>query len=160
MEVKRDQIIEKARYAINNRKNISRRNYKKILKPLLAVNDGEALMLLSIMPRLSSERRIDNYQIDLLKRAKNCRFPPAITALGLIYYDQGKIDLALDLIHEAATLNAAEALRILSISYELGIDGCPKDQCLATAFKDRLKEQPEYDVLIGYFPLCSSVERL
>lgn len=77
-------------------------------------------------------------------------FPPAITDLALIYYDQGKIKLALDMLHEAAEFNDFEALRVLGLSYELGIDGCSKDPERAAHYKERARAQPKYNVLIGY----------
>jgi hypothetical protein len=146
----RDAILQRARMAINYGCNLSRRQKKKILQPLLDAGDGEAFMLYCTIPRYSTDKNMDHFYLKNLKRACALGFKPALSMLALYYYDEGYTTKAVEMLHQAAELNDFEALRILGLSYELGIDGCPKDPERAAYYKERARAQPKYDVLIGY----------
>lgn len=150
MHKERDAILQRARTAINCGRNLSRRQKKKILQPLLNAGDGEAFMLYSTIPRNSTDKRIKIFYKENLERAYALGFKPALAVLALYYYDEGDTRKAIEMMHEASELHDFEALRILGLSYELGIDGCPKDPERAAHYKERARAQPKYDVLIGY----------
>lgn len=142
---KKETILKQARQQFET-PNLKKRRLKKCLKPLLDLGDPEAILLFDMLTSNSSVEQ----SIATAQKAANTGFPPAISHLAEIHYNQGNYDKAYYLYQKAADLEEPHALYVLSAVYKLGIDGFEKNLKLSQEYEERAKKAKKWDFTVGY----------
>lgn len=147
--MQREFILKRARHQFETA-NLKRRRLKKCLKPLLNIGDPEAILLFNTLRTYKDEKKQEQHSLRIAQQAANTGFPPAISHLAEIYYNEHAYATAYPLYQQAADLEEAHALYVLSAVYEYGIDGFPKDLELAKIYKERAEKAKKWDFYTGY----------
>lgn len=150
--MKKENPLKIVRDHINygNNRNIKRRHLKKLLKPLIQQNDPEAILLLSTLPTRQSDQKMAYISLKMAKKSANLGFPPAISHLAEIYYNEGNYAECYPLYQQAADMEEPHALYVLSAVYKLGIDGFEKNLKLSQEYEERAKKAKKWDFTVGY----------
>lgn len=118
--------------------DVSYRKFKKALDRLVEVEDPEGLVIAaSTQLKNMSDEDFNEKRKKLLSKAIQLDFSHAMVALAEDYYHKQDNENAFKLYERAAKLNNAHALKVLSMVYELGIDGFEKDFIKAKELKER-----------------------
>lgn len=147
--MQREFILQRARHQFETA-NLKRRRLKKCLKPLLDIGDSEAILLFNTLSTYKDEKKQGEHSLRIAKQAASTGFPPAISHLAEIYYNKHEYTKAYPLYQQAADLEEAHALYVLSAVYEYGIDGFSKDLERAKTYKDRAEKAKKWDFHTGY----------
>lgn len=145
----REEILKKAREQFQ-KSSLNKRYLKKCLKPLLLDDDPEAILLLNLMSTNKNGEKQILKSFNLAKKAAESGFPPAISYLAELYYNNGYKENAYSLYHKAADLQEAHALKVLSIAYKFGLDGLDKNIELSNKYEEGFLKAKKWDVLNGY----------
>ncbi|MBP2545582.1 hypothetical protein [Acinetobacter guillouiae] len=145
----REEILKKAREHFK-KSSLNKRCLKKCLKPLLLDNDPEAILLLNLISTNKSEEKQILQSFKIAKKAAESGFPPAISHLAELYYNNGYKENAYSLYHKAADLQEAHALKVLSIAYKFGLDGLDKNIELSNKYEECFLKAKKWNVLNGY----------
>lgn len=122
-------------YGIND---VSYRKLRKHQIGLVEVKDPKGLVIAaSTQLKNMSDEDFNERRKKLLSKAIQLDFSHAMIALAEDYYRKRDNENAFKLYERAAKLNNIHALKVLSVVYELGIDGFEKDFIKAKELKER-----------------------
>jgi len=151
MVIDRDSILSKIYESFGSTNPVKPRVLKKWLKKLIDINDPEAILIMSVM---QSNKMSDDcyavYRYGLVEKSANLGFPPAISNLAELYYNDGNYEKAYFLYERAAALGESHALKVLAIAYKLGLHGYEKNLELAEKYAKNSKSAKCWDPFSGY----------
>lgn len=144
---------------INGTNNVSYRKYKKALDRISDSKDPEALTVASsIQKRTISDQVFQERRINLLNKAIDLEFAPAMVAVAESYYHKKDYEQAFKLYERAAKLNNAHAIRELAFTYENGFYGFKKDKVRAEALRGKIKNGIVWNMDDGFDAQYSDYE--
>ena len=146
----KEAILKKFRDHYNNDHYINFRRLKKIIQPLINIEDAEALLLFGILLSGSDSSSKERRSKQMLESAAKLEFPPAISTLAETYYNKGIYSKAYPLYYKAADLEEQHALFVLSAALKFGIDGLEKDLKLSQQYESRAEKAKKWDFITGY----------
>lgn len=147
---KREGILKEFRDHYNGDHNTNFRRLKKIIKPLINIGDAEALLLFGILLNSSDSHSRKRRSKKLIEAAAKLEFPPAISTLAEIYYNDGNYSKAYPLYYKAADLGEQHALYVLSAALKFGIDGVEKDLESSQEYELIAEKAKKWDFIFGY----------
>ncbi|MFM6906576.1 MAG: hypothetical protein ACKOUU_11240 [Acinetobacter tjernbergiae] len=150
--MKKENPLKIVRDYINygSNRNMKRRHLKKLLKPLIQQNEPEAILLFSTLPSHQSDQKMAYISLGMAKEAAKTGFPPAISHLAEIYYNEGNYAKCYPLYHQAADMNEPHALYVLSAVYKFGLDGFEEDLKISQEYEERAEKAKKWDFIYGY----------
>lgn len=140
------------------KKSVSYRRYKHALRQLPTTNDPEAwYMASSIMPRTMNEDDYEVFRLNLIHKAIEANFAPAMVALAEIYWWQNDFEKAYTLYEQASKLNDSYALRELGRAYDLGHQSYPKDLEKAKWYFEKAKQGKHWTMEDGFLATLAEI---
>ena len=150
--MKKENPLKIVRDYINygSNRHMKRRHLKKLLKPLIQQNVPEAILLFSTLPSRQSDQKMACISLEMAKKAAKTGFPPAISHLAEIYYNEGNYAKCYPLYQQAADFGEPHALYVLSAVYKFGLDGFEKDLKLSQEYEEWAEKAKKWDFTTGY----------
>lgn len=145
-----EELVKLFRKNWNGEITFTRRQVKKYVARLRESNYPEGLVIVASYNLFKDEAEFNAEYIRLMSKAIDQNFVPAMLLLAEHYYQQNQMDKAIVLYEKAASMNYTHALRELSIAYQYGYYGYPKNPAKSHSYMEKSKTGIKWDFFDGF----------